>query len=135
LWHPDAAPVAAMRNDIDTRPRAIKEVLMNSRLQIEFLGGETKSEATAVKAFVSSNSENALKTKPKVRTHHCIEVRLMRVARVRWPLSVELLRRKHYRTAAVFPIVGSSTICIAARSLQELVGGVCDVQHAAALTC
>ena len=68
-----------MRNDIDTQPRAIKEVLMDSRLQREFLGGETKSEAKAVKAFVSSNSENALKTKPKVRTH-CSEVCLMRVA-------------------------------------------------------
>ena len=71
--------MAAMRNDIDTRPRAIKDVLMNSRLQMEFLGGETKSEAKAVKAFVSSNSENALKTKPKVRTHDSSEVCLMRV--------------------------------------------------------
>jgi hypothetical protein len=69
-----------MRNDIDTRPRAIKDVLMDSRLQKEFLKGETKNEAKAVKAFVSSNSENALKTKPKVRTYHWSEVFLMRVA-------------------------------------------------------
>ena len=58
-----------MRNDIDRRSRRIKDVLMNSALQKEFLGGATKSDAKAVKAFVAGNSENALKTKPKVRTY------------------------------------------------------------------
>ena len=32
----------------------------------EFLGGTSKDEKKAVKAFVEQNKENALKTKPKV---------------------------------------------------------------------
>jgi hypothetical protein len=34
----------------------------------EFLGNVAKNDAKAVKAFVSGNSENALKVRPKVRS-------------------------------------------------------------------
>ena len=37
----------------------------------DMLGNVPKNEAKAVKAFVSSNSENALKTKPKVSEALC----------------------------------------------------------------
>lgn len=44
---------------------------MGEGMRKEFLGGVTK-EKQAVNAFVASNSENALKTKPKVRTNRAI---------------------------------------------------------------
>jgi len=66
LWHPDAAQTAAMRRDIDQHPRRIKSVLMENGLRQAFFKGVPKQEAKVVKAFVASNAENALKTKPKV---------------------------------------------------------------------
>ena len=68
LWMPDAAPVAALRRSIDRHPDRIKTVLMDKNIRKEFLEGSAKKEAKAVAAFVSANSGNALKTKPKVRT-------------------------------------------------------------------
>ena len=55
-----------MRRDIDRNPQRIKKVLMEDGLRSTFLKGVPKQEAKAVKAFVASNAENALKTKPKV---------------------------------------------------------------------
>ena len=66
LWHPDAAPTAAMRRSIDRHPERIKGVLMDTELRKTFLKGVSKDEKKVVKAFFASNSENALKTKPKV---------------------------------------------------------------------
>jgi hypothetical protein len=68
LWHPEADAIAAVRNDIDTNPQRIKRVLAEEPLRKEFFSSAT-NETKAIKAFVSSNSENALKTKPKVRTY------------------------------------------------------------------
>ncbi|KAL1589892.1 hypothetical protein WHR41_01292 [Cladosporium halotolerans] len=65
LWHPEAAPTAAMRRAIDRRSRQFKDVLLDDKLRKEFLKGAPKNDAKAVKAFVTSNSENALKTRPK----------------------------------------------------------------------
>ena len=68
LWHPEADAIAAVRNDVDTNPQRIKRVLTEAPLRKEFLSSAA-NEAKAIKAFVSSNSENALKTKPKVCTY------------------------------------------------------------------
>ncbi|KAK5133140.1 hypothetical protein LTR08_008164 [Meristemomyces frigidus] len=65
LWHPEAAPTAAMRRDIDLNPSRIKTVLMGDRLRQSFLKGVPKQETKVVGAFVASNAGNALKTKPK----------------------------------------------------------------------
>ena len=48
---------------------------MDERLRKEFLNGATR--AKAAKAFVSGNSENALKTKPKVRDYRRRKVNVM----------------------------------------------------------
>jgi hypothetical protein len=74
LWHPEAAPIAAMRRDIDRHPRRIKDVLLDAGMRREFLGNVAKSDAKAVKAFVSGNSENALKVRPKVRVDSFLNV-------------------------------------------------------------
>lgn len=66
LWHPEAAPTAAMRRDIDRNARRLKDILMDDRMRREFFAGAAKNERKVVKAFVAANSENALKTKPKV---------------------------------------------------------------------
>lgn len=42
-------------------------MLLNDGMRKEFLSGAAKDGVKAVKAFVKSNAENALKTKPKVR--------------------------------------------------------------------
>lgn len=66
LWHPEAAPVAAMRTAIHRHPERIKKVLLNDGVRKSFLKGAPKQDAKVVKAFVASNADNALKTKPKV---------------------------------------------------------------------
>lgn len=55
-----------MRRDIDRHPDRIKAVLTNDGVRKEFLKGAPKNDAKAIKAFVGSNADNALKTKPKV---------------------------------------------------------------------
>ncbi len=63
---PEAAPLALLRTDIDRNPHRIKRVLMEPEIRKQILGGVSKDERKTVKAFVSQNGENALKTKPKV---------------------------------------------------------------------
>jgi uncharacterized protein (TIGR02453 family) len=65
LWNPEAAPTAAMRRSIDRHPRRLKDVLRDAKIRKEFLSGASDSDAAAVKAFVKSNAESALKTRPK----------------------------------------------------------------------
>lgn len=62
---PEAAAVAALRKDIDKRPRNLVKVLLNESIRKQFLGGVKKDEKLAIKAFADSNKENALKTKPR----------------------------------------------------------------------
>lgn len=62
-----------MRRAIDRHPERLKEVLLDPRMRKEFLEGAPKNEAKVVKAFVAANKENALKTRPKVRTSHLIK--------------------------------------------------------------
>lgn len=66
LWHPEAAPTAAMRRDIDLNPERIKNILTGDGVRKAFLNDASKQETKVVKAFVASNAANALKTKPKV---------------------------------------------------------------------
>lgn len=66
VWHPEAPPLALMRQDIDRKSHKIKKVLMAPDLRKEFFGGIGEVEKKAVKAFVGMNTENMLKTKPKV---------------------------------------------------------------------
>ncbi|KAF2209280.1 hypothetical protein CERZMDRAFT_47237, partial [Cercospora zeae-maydis SCOH1-5] len=65
LWHPDAAPVAAMRRAIDRHPRRLKDVLLNPLIRKEFLKNAPANDKAVVEAFVESNRGNMLKTKPK----------------------------------------------------------------------
>lgn len=65
LWHPEAAPLALLRRNINRRPHLIKSVLTEDRLRKDILKVNAKDEKKAVKAFAASNAENALKTKPK----------------------------------------------------------------------
>lgn len=67
LWQPEAAPLALMRQSIDTQPHLLKTVLLDRTMRREFLKGvPAGDEGKAVKAFVEKNKENMLKTKPKV---------------------------------------------------------------------
>ena len=63
---PEAAALAAIRNNIDERPQDIRNVLMTRQIQKEFFPGTAGNETKTVKAFVNGSAENALKTKPKV---------------------------------------------------------------------
>lgn len=111
LWHPEAAPTAAMRTDIDRNPKKLKDVLNESKLRTEFLGG-AKDSKKALKAFMQENAGNALKTRPKV----CVLLSVL--------LSVLLLHRysllpfkgKHY-LLLLFPPMYSYPIGPAARKV------------------
>lgn len=65
VWHPEAPPLALMRKDVDLKSHNIKAVLTAPELRKEFFGGIPSDEKKAMKAFVSMNTENMLKTKPK----------------------------------------------------------------------
>lgn len=54
-----------MRNEIDRNPKRLKDILDDSSMRAEFLGG-AKDTRRAVKAFLEENAGNALKTRPKV---------------------------------------------------------------------
>lgn len=54
-----------MRHAIDRNPKRLKDILNDSGMRAEFLGGAKNSEK-AVEAFVKENAGNALKTRPKV---------------------------------------------------------------------
>ena len=71
LWMPEAAPLALLRRNIDREPEVIRRVLTDTALRKTILGGIPKDEKKAIKAFVSQNAENALKTKPKVCLDLC----------------------------------------------------------------
>lgn len=66
MWHPEAAPTAAIRQAIDKRSRTFKDVLSDENIRKEFLKGPPKNDSKVVKAFVAANESNALKTRPKV---------------------------------------------------------------------
>lgn len=65
LWHPDAAPIALLRTEIDQRPEMLRNVLNEPNMRKYIFGGVAKDEKRAVRAFCEQNKENALKTKPK----------------------------------------------------------------------
>lgn len=66
LWHPEAAPLALLRADINDTPDRIKAVLTEPGMRKHIFGDVGKDSKKAVKAFCMQNEENALKTKPKV---------------------------------------------------------------------
>ena len=66
LWMPEPRDLAAVRADIDRRSRRLKQILRSEDLRREFLGGVEEDDDKVVEEFVAQNSENALKTKPKV---------------------------------------------------------------------
>ena len=63
---PDAQPLALLRTNIDRKPHKIKDVLMDAGIRKHILQSVPKDEKKAIKAFASQNTENVLKTKPKV---------------------------------------------------------------------
>ncbi|KAL5341484.1 hypothetical protein BJX70DRAFT_386755 [Aspergillus crustosus] len=65
LWQPDAERLTLLRQDIDGNSQGLKTVLRNEGMRREVFGGISDDEDEAVDAFVSQNSESALKTKPK----------------------------------------------------------------------
>ena len=78
LWHPDAAPLALLRQDIDRKSHRIKRVLMEPQLRKIFLHG-SKNEKESIKAFTKCNEENILKTKPKGYEADHPEILLLRL--------------------------------------------------------
>ena len=68
---PEALPLTALRQDIDTEPQRLQNVLLNTRIRKELLGCAGNDAKKVVKAFTEQNAESALKTKPKVRLEAC----------------------------------------------------------------
>ena len=66
LWHPEADPLALLREDIDENSQRWKNVLGEPKLRREFLNGASDDDKAIVDAFAHRNRDSALKTKPKV---------------------------------------------------------------------
>ena len=64
---PEAQPLALLRADIDRKPKKLRRVLTDPQMRKHIFGGIANDERKAIKEFARQNSENALKTKPKVR--------------------------------------------------------------------
>ena len=94
LWHPENTALARLRASIDERPHRIRRVLMGDAFRRTFLPGARAKpkpkpkakgkakgkgdgvgddadaeERAVIAAFARANRENALKTKPKVRSN------------------------------------------------------------------
>ncbi|KAJ5166149.1 uncharacterized protein N7482_004930 [Penicillium canariense] len=65
LWHPEAGPLATLREDIDENADRWKGVLRAPAMRREFLKGVSDDDDAVVKVFADANKESALKTKPK----------------------------------------------------------------------
>ncbi|KAL4924766.1 DUF2461 domain-containing protein [Aspergillus undulatus] len=79
LWNPEADKLALLREDIDHNSQALKAVLREEGMRRGFFGGIPDDEDKAVKAFVSHNSESALKTKPKGYDYDNENIQLLRL--------------------------------------------------------
>lgn len=66
LWCPEAAPLSLLRGDVLTKSHKLKKVLLDASIRKHLLGGIPKDEKKAIKAFIDCNSENMLKTQPRV---------------------------------------------------------------------
>lgn len=64
---PDAQQLALLRQNIDRKPKRLRQVLTEPQMRKQILGVTSNDEKKAIKAFADQNKENALKTKPKVR--------------------------------------------------------------------
>ncbi|KAJ9612056.1 hypothetical protein H2200_003651 [Cladophialophora chaetospira] len=65
LWMPEAQPLALLRQNIDRKPKKLRQVLTEPQMRKQILGVASNDEKKAIKAFADQNKENALKTKPK----------------------------------------------------------------------
>ncbi|KAG8528667.1 uncharacterized protein KY384_006354 [Bacidia gigantensis] len=79
VWHPEAAPLALLRRNVDKKSRLLKEVLKEERMRKEFLKGAKKDDKEVVKKFVEINGESALKTKPRDYSADHPEIALLRL--------------------------------------------------------
>ncbi|KAJ6122161.1 hypothetical protein N7512_004626 [Penicillium capsulatum] len=79
LWHPEADPLATLRDDIVEHADQWKEVLRSPEIRREFLKGASDDDDAVVKAFAHSNRESALKTKPRGYDANHQEIELLRL--------------------------------------------------------
>lgn len=63
---PEADKLALLREEIDQNLDRLETVLIAPAMRREIFDGMPDDLDVAMKAFVSQNKENALKTKPKV---------------------------------------------------------------------
>ncbi|KAJ6027861.1 hypothetical protein N7460_012678 [Penicillium canescens] len=79
LWHPEAEPLALLREDIDEHADRWKEVLREPELRREFLKGASDDDDAVVNAFTHHNRESALKVKPKGYDVNNANIKLLRL--------------------------------------------------------
>ncbi|KAL4781587.1 hypothetical protein BJX76DRAFT_13035 [Aspergillus varians] len=79
LWHPEADKLSLLREDVDGNSQGLKSVLREEGVRREFFDGIPNDEDQVVKAFVSQNSESALKTRPKGYEYDNENIQLLRL--------------------------------------------------------
>jgi len=100
-----------MRNAIDRHSDRLKSVLLDDGLRKAFLKGAPHDAQKAVKAFVATNKENALKTRPKVCSHlfHTIRMHTLRSVSLRDASCGCVAHWLRGRTSIVQETISSST--------------------------
>lgn len=67
IWHADAQPLALLRRAVSRKPGRLKKILATEGIARDLLSIQGDiNEQIAVDAFLSQNSDDALKTAPKV---------------------------------------------------------------------
>ncbi|KAI9748372.1 MAG: hypothetical protein M1815_003310 [Lichina confinis] len=79
LWHPEAGPLARVRNNISRKPSKIRRVLTQPGIRKDFLNGIADDEEKAVAAFIEKNQDGMLKTKPKGFEADHPDIKLLRL--------------------------------------------------------
>lgn len=79
LWHPEAGPLARVRNNISRKPSKIRRVLTQPGIRKDFLNGISDDEEKAVAAFIEKNQDGMLKTKPKGFEADHPDIKLLRL--------------------------------------------------------
>ncbi|GMF67838.1 unnamed protein product [Aspergillus oryzae] len=67
LWAPEPPTIQLLRDSINERPEAWRQILSSEDFRNMFLPGGKAGVEGALEAFAEANKEGALKTKPKVR--------------------------------------------------------------------
>ncbi|KAF7625150.1 hypothetical protein AFLA_002024 [Aspergillus flavus NRRL3357] len=79
LWAPEPPTIQLLRDSINERPEAWRQILSSEDFRNMFLPGGKAGVEGALEAFAEANKEGALKTKPKGYAIHHRDIELLKL--------------------------------------------------------